>query len=399
MKEIRIAFIGTGVISHSHVRKYSSIPNTKIVAACDIDRKRLDEWCDKYGIPEENRYTDYRKMLARDDIDQVDVCVHNNLHTPLSIEVMRSGKVCYCEKPMAGSYADAKTLYNAMKTLNGTLEIQLSFVFAPATHIAKQMVENGDLGHVYHARSVGYRRRTRPGLDVQPPHFSRDFITQKWAQHGAMYDMGVYHISQLLHVLGTPKLERVSGMAYQEIKPDPRVAAIQDIEVEEMGCGFAKYENGLTMDIIETWAINMDDLGTSFIAGSKGGLRFLPLEIMPLTQRPVMGLKYITELNGRTVTTDLEVGGDSNVNYEQIINPSSVHYSSNQNQLTAYQLGLIDKRIDTPWLALQTMLVTEGMFLSGKLGREVTADEIDALSVTSAIRKQETEWGVFEYDF
>ena len=99
MKEIRIAFIGTGVISHQHVRKYQSIPNAKIVAACDIDRNRLDEWCDKYCIPEKDRFTDYRKMLARDDIDQVDVCVHNNLHTPLSIEVMRSGKVCYCENP------------------------------------------------------------------------------------------------------------------------------------------------------------------------------------------------------------------------------------------------------------------------------------------------------------
>lgn len=399
MKEIRIAFIGTGVISHQHVRKYLSIPNAKIVAACDIDSKRLNEWCDKYGIPEKDRYTDYSKLLARDDIDQVDVCVHNNLHTPLSIEVMRSGKVCYCEKPMAGSYYDAKTLYDAMKALDGTLEIQLGFVFSPASQIARRMVEKGDLGHVYHARSVGYRRRLRPGLDVPPPHFSRDFVTRKWAEHGALYDMGVYHISQLLYVLGTPKLERVSGTVYQEIKPDPRVSAVQDIEVEEMGCGFARYENGLTMDIIETWAINMDDLGTSFIAGSKGGLRFLPLEIMPLTQRPVMGLKFITELDGRTVTTDLEVGSESNVQYENIINPSSVHYSSNQNQLVAYQLGLIDKRIDTPWLALQTMLVTEGMFLSGQLGREVTADEIEELSVSTAVRRQETEWGVFEYEF
>ena len=85
--------------------------------------------------------------------------------------------------------------------------------------------------------------------------------------------------------------------------------------------------------------------------------------------------------------------------YENIINPSSVHYSSNQNQLVAFQLGLIDKRIDTPWLALQTMLVTEGMFLSGQLGREVTADEIEELSVSTAVRRQETEWGIFEYEF
>lgn len=85
------------------------------------------------------------------------------------------------------------------------------------------MVDNGALGKVYHARSVGYRRRMRPGLDITGPAlFQPEFLTAEYAGHGALYDMGVYHISQILYILGIPKLERVSGMTYQEIGADPR---------------------------------------------------------------------------------------------------------------------------------------------------------------------------------
>lgn len=63
----------------------------------------------------------------------------------------------------------------------------------------------------------------------------------------------------------------------------------------------------------------------------------------------------------------------------------------------AYLSGQLPERYDTAWLALQTMLVSEGIFLSGKLKREVTAEEIESLSQSTAVREQETEWGTFRY--
>ena len=68
----------------------------------------VSSWGAKYGITD--LYTDFRQLLARDDIEAVDVCVHNNLRTPIAVAVMQAGKHCYSEKPMAGSYADARTL-------------------------------------------------------------------------------------------------------------------------------------------------------------------------------------------------------------------------------------------------------------------------------------------------
>ena len=185
-KEVRIAFIGTGIQQRSHMRVYQNIPGVKFVAACDIIEEKLNEFCDDYNI--EHRYLDYRKMLERDDIDAVDVTVHNNLHLPLVLDVLRSGKHCYCEKPMAGSFADAVTMYKASEDYGKMLHIQLGRIYDAATVAAKDLIDAGKLGKIYHARSYGYRRRGRPYVDG----YAEKEFDQSWiAQHGALFDMGV----------------------------------------------------------------------------------------------------------------------------------------------------------------------------------------------------------------
>ena len=392
MKEIRVGIIGTGVISKAHMELYKNIPNAKVVAACDIDKGKLDAFGQKWGIG--GLYTDYRELLKRDDIDSVDVCLHNNMHLPMSYEVLKAGKHCYCEKPMAGSYIDAKALYEASKSFGKELGIHLGRLFDHQSRLGKKMIEDGDLGNVYHARSVGFRRRLRPGLDVPPPYFAREFISKKWAGHGALYDMGVYHISQLLFMMGMPKLQRVSGKVYQEIDYNGAPAVEAGMEVEEVGIGLAHYENGLTLDIIETWAIHMDGLGSSFIAGSKGGLK---LTSDTVNGKPAPGLVFFSQKDGKPADYDLKPY-DSEL-FDASKDTSQKYYENDQAHWIAYLAGDLNERIDTARLGLQTMLVSEGLFLSSKLGRDVTADEIESLSESSAIREQETEWGTFVYDF
>ena len=82
MKELRVAIIGCGAISHRHMKVWKNIPQVTVVAAAEIDAPKLKAWGERYGFEEKNLYHDFREMLKRDDIDAVDVCVHNNLHTP-----------------------------------------------------------------------------------------------------------------------------------------------------------------------------------------------------------------------------------------------------------------------------------------------------------------------------
>ena len=124
MEKIRVGMIGVGQIAKMHLDFYRDIPEAEVVAAADIDEGELNAVSEKYGIP--HRYSDFRKMLERDDLDAVDVCLHNNFHAPATIAALRAGKNVYCEKPIAGTYADGKMMLDAARETGKKLHIQLS---------------------------------------------------------------------------------------------------------------------------------------------------------------------------------------------------------------------------------------------------------------------------------
>jgi len=379
MKEINVAILGTGIIAHSHMRRYGEIEGVNVVAGCDILEDKLDAFCEQYKIA--HRYTDYREMLKRDDIDAVDVCVHNNLHTPLAVAVMRAGKDCYCEKPLAGAYKDAETIMAVAAETGRKLHVQLAFLYTPVTHAAKQLILDGQLGPIYHARSYGYRRRGRPFVDG---YAEKEFNSAYWAAGGAMYDMGVYHISQLLYLMGLPKVERVVGQVYQEVPMHEGRRRQSGFDVDELGVGFVSFEGNLTMDIIESWAIHAGAFPPSLLAGAKGGV---------LLGDP---LRYYHEESGYPVESVVDTGAE--MYRSRQIDPLLALYDESQKHWIGALRGECPL-INSAEIALQTMLVSEGIYMSGQLRREVTAEEIVAHSKSQAIRRQETAFGTLVYDF
>ena len=420
MKELRIAIIGCGMISHRHMTVIENLKalgyKLEVVAAAEIKKDRLLAWGKQYGIAEENLYQDFREMLKRDDIDEVEVCVHNNLHTSVATAVMAAGFPCYSEKPMAASYADAKILYDAQKKYGQKLAIQISSIYNPQTRIAKKMVAEGKLGKVYHARSVGHRRQGRPGYDM--PFFSQDFIDPNIGVHGPLFDLGIYHLAQMLYVLGMPELESVYGFQSCEYWTDPAIDKLvgRTAPVEDLGVGMARFKGGLCMDIYEDWAIHMEDIGGSFIAGSLGGLKFLDVDqtcrpkAVPAGGQIVGGGKlqlprlvyYGVDSEAKLFETKLDCAiGDVTGQQELLIHPEMAMYNDNQLQWYSYLWGdLTDEtRIDSPYIAMQTAFLSEGVVLSCDLGRSVTADEIRQMAKSIALRDQETEFGTIHYDF
>ena len=420
MKEMRIAIIGCGMISHRHMTVIENLNNLgynlKVVAAAEVKKDRLEAWGKQYGLDEKDLYQDFREMLKRDDIDEVEVCVHNNLHTSVATAVMAAGFPCYSEKPMAASYADAKILYDAQKKYGQKLAIQISSIYNPQTRIAKEMIAEGKLGKVYHARSVGHRRQGRPGYDM--PFFSPDFIDPKVGVHGPLFDLGIYHLAQMLYVLGMPELESVYGFQSCDYWTDPAIDKLvgRTAPVEDLGVGLARFKGGLSMDIYEDWAIHMEDIGSSFIVGSKGGLKFTDVDqtggpmAVPAGGQIVGGGKlqlprltyYGVDDKARLFETQLDCAiGDITGQQELLIHPEMAIYNDNQLQWYSYLWGDLndETRIDSPYIAMQTAFLSEGVVLSSDLGRSVTADEIKAMAKSIALREQETEFGKITYDF
>ena len=252
-RPIRIGLIGAGQRGQQHLESYQDIPGAEIVAVADINETLARRVAATFTIP--NVYTDYHDLLQRDDLDAVDICLHNNLHRPAAVAAMQSGKDVYCEKPMAGSYADAKIMYDTAQALGRRLAIQLFTLFKPETRAAKLLIDEGSLGELYHARSTGFRRRGRPYVDG---YGTPTFVQRRHSAGGALYDMGVYHIAGLLYLLGNPGVTRITGKTYQKTPMDPQLESSSGYDVEELGLGFVHFTNDITLDIIEAWAVHLD---------------------------------------------------------------------------------------------------------------------------------------------
>jgi len=362
---IRLGIIGTGQIGKHHINTYGKIPGAQIVAVADINEAEARRVAEAHNI--EDVYTDYHRILQRDDIDAVDVALHNNLHSPVTVAALQAGKNVYCEKPMAGSYIDAEAMYKASLETGKKLSIQLSTLFSSEVRAAKYLIDQGKLGNLYHARSVGFRRRGRPYVDG---YGTPTFVQKQNSAGGALYDMGVYHIAMMLYLLGNPGVITITGQTYQETAIDPERLAKSGYNVEELGLGFVRLENNITLDIFESWAVHLDVNESSSLAGSEGGIRLHPFGFFSnagdVEMNSTVNLDSFTWRRGKLrENMDAEEGPQ-------------------QHWIAALQ-GRV-ALLPTAMLALNTMLISEGIYLSTQLGREVTPEEIRNHSKSTALK-------------
>lgn len=361
---VTIGVIGVGQIGRHHIEWYAQIPGAKVVAVADIREDALREAREKYGV--QDGYLDFRDLLSREDIQAVDVCLHNNLHAPVTIAALEAGKDVYCEKPMAGSYVDALSMFQTARRCGRRLSIQLSTLFSRETRFARRLIDSGRLGRIYYARSTGFRRRGRPFVDG---YGTADFVRKAVAGGGALYDMGVYHLAQILYLLGLPKVERISGKIYQETEMDAERQRVSGYDVEELAVGWVRLAGGVTLDLIEAWAVHLAGFEGSFLLGSEGGIRLTPFG-------------YFTTIADVTadVTFDLEAAEAR----RHALDLHANAYDSPQHHWIAALQGRVPL-MPTAETALLTMLVSEGIYLSDQLGRDVTANEVESQSRSTAL--------------
>jgi len=219
---------------------------------------------------------------------------------------------------------------------------------------------------VYHARSCGYRRRGRPFVDG---YGTASFVRKAVASGGALFDMGVYHIARMLYLLGQPRVERITGRVYQETGMDAGRRRSSGYDVEELGMGFVRFAEGQSLDLIESWAIHLDSFEGSSIVGSGGGIRLDPFS-------------YHTTLDDVEMDATFDLNG-ADVRWHRL-NADQEAYDSPQHHWIAALQGRVDL-LPTAELALQTMLISEGIYLSDRLGREVSAEEVAEQSVSTAL--------------
>lgn len=372
-KTIRIGVIGAGLIGKAHLRNYSGIPDAEVVAICDVNEQEAAKVAQQFQIP--HVYSDFKELLKRDDIEAIDVCLHNNLHAPVTVAALQAGKDVYCEKPIAGAYSDGVVMLESARTSGKKLHVQLGTLYRKETKAAKALIDGGMLGELYHARATGHRRRGRPFMDG---YGTPAFLNKAIAAGGALIDMGVYHIAQMLYLLDTPEVERVSGKGYRKMALDAKREREAVFDVEELGLGFVKFAGGATLDICEAWSIHLGSIEGCSVVGTKGGIR------MPAYSDQAV----LAPFSFHTTACDIDL--NCTVNLDEMdgrwnhLKENYDAYASSQHHWIAALQGRVEL-LPTAAIALQTMLISEGIYLSDRLGREVSREEIVEHSQSTAI--------------
>ena len=362
--KVKVGVIGVGQIGKRHVAAYAEMPDVEIVALADVDAAEVGRVAAEHGVKQ--TFTNFRDLLAIPEIQAVDVCLHNNFHAPVSITAMEAGKDVYCEKPMAGTYADALAMYEASQRLGRRLAIQNFMLFTPEVKAARRLIDAGQIGRPYYGRAVGFRRRGRPYVDG---YGTSNFVRKATASGGALIDLGVYYIMTMLYLLGNPEVEAISGRTYQEIDMYADRRANSGYDVEELGLGFARLAGGITLDIEISWAIHYVGGESSKVLGTHGGIRLDPFGFY-------------------TTVGDMELDGTFDLKRAEFrvhaCDPTYAAFDSSPRHWVARLQGQVPG-IDTAALALKTTLISEGIYLSSQLGREVTAAEVREHSVSTAV--------------
>lgn len=358
-----VGIIGVGQIGHKHLETYLSMPNVHVKAIAGRDAGKTEAAADKYNIPFWT--TNFEELLDKKEIQAVSVCLHNNLHMPVSVAALHAGKNVMCEKPIAGSYVDGVKMLAAASEQKKLLAIQISDLFSRETKAARMAIENGWLGQPYLAQSSGFRRRGRPYVDG---YGTPAFVQKEMAGGGALFDLGIYHIANLMYLLGNPMPMRISGRTFQQTAMDQKRKSLSKFDVEEVGLGLVNLENGIALSLIETWAMHLDKLEGSYITGTNGGIRLNPFGLF----------RSLGDLD-INCSADLDAFDFRIHNvYENgnaLDGPLQHFIASVQGQIAP---------IPTAEIALNTMLISEGIYLSQRLDREVTVADVKTNSVSTS---------------
>lgn len=277
MSRIRIGLIGYGGIGRAHAAAYRTIPfhyglRADSIEIAGVATTRLETA--KRAAAEIGCafFTDdYRELVARADVDAVDICSPNNSHHEIALAAASAGKHIYCEKPLAMNVAEAASMAAAVRAARVKGQVTFNFRFFPAVARARQLVDAGFLGRIFSFRGRYHRASY---IDSQKPMSWR--LRREVTGGGALFDLGSHIIDLLYYVLG--EFDAVNGTLDTLIKQRPAApgsAELAAVDVDDIALLHARLADGAlgTVEISRMGTGATNDLAFE-IFGQLGAIRF-----------------------------------------------------------------------------------------------------------------------------
>jgi predicted dehydrogenase len=282
-KRLNVAMIGQGFMGRAHSNAFHQVGHfcessydLKLKVICGRNQPQLEEMAARWGWEEVS--TNWEEVVARKDLDAIDICTPNYLHAPIAISAAQAGKIVLCEKPLALSVEEAERMAKASR--NVPTLVWFNYRRVPAIALAKKLVDEGRLGRIYHYRATYLQSW---GADPVSPDAWR--FKPSEAGSGAMGDLLSHSIDLALMLNGA--IDQLSALV-QTFAPGR--------EVDDAVMMLARFANGSVGSFEATrFAIGCQNRNYLEIHGAKGAIRF---DLEDLNRLHVFSTDDATEVKG-----------------------------------------------------------------------------------------------------
>ena len=261
-KPIRLGLIGCGgIVQLVHARAYLSLPDVvKVVALADVLEENLQQVGQTFDVPSDQRYADYRDMLAKAEIDAVTVATPHFLHAEHAIEAAAAGVAVISEKPMATTLAEADTVLDAVDRNEVAYGVVHNYLFTLAMQAG--LARRPEFGASIFGRAAG--------MGLKPADFSTEHSDPAQAWRASKAKGGGCIIDSSYHEIYSVSALMDSPVRYVEA----RVKTLSiDVDVDDIAMLLCEHEDGAVSTVSSAWCVPDLDTGWCEVHTSDGSLR------------------------------------------------------------------------------------------------------------------------------
>ena len=279
-KKLNIGLIGYGFMGRAHSNAYCKVNHffdleyePVLKAACARKEEKLKPFADRWGW--ESIESDWRKLVKRKDVDAIDICSPNNTHHDIAIAVAKAGKIVLCEKPLAMNAREGLEMTETVEKAGVPNMVWFNYRRVPAISLAKQLIDEGRIGRVFHYRAK-YLQDWTISPDVPQGGATLWRLDADVAGSGVTGDLLAHSIDTAIWLIGS--VDKVSAMTETFIKeralqdePDKR----KEVRIDDACAFLARFKNGALATFESTrYARGRKNQNTFEINGENGSIYF-----------------------------------------------------------------------------------------------------------------------------
>jgi len=248
MKTVNVGMIGYGFMGRAHSNAFRKVGNffdleyqPVLKAICGRDEAKTKTFAAKWGF--ESTESDWRKVIARKDIDLIDICLPNDLHKEVAIAAAKAGKMILCEKPLALDAKEGLQMVRAVEKAGVPNMVYYNYRRIPAVTLAKQLIDEGKLGRIFHYRSMFLQDWTM-SKDLPQGGAGLWRLDSKVAGSGVTGDLLAHCIDTAIWLNGG--FDKVSAMTETFIKERKHnlTGKVEKVGIDDACAFLARLKNG-----------------------------------------------------------------------------------------------------------------------------------------------------------